>query len=426
MPIYSYKGFTSGGGTKIGVIDADTPKDARSKLRRENIYVLEIETAAGTGVVPAGMAGGQTPTKVPLIKRLRTLTGGATAMTRKRLDEVANVTRQMSTLLGAGIPLTETLKAIVEQAQSKELSMTFRDIREKVSQGATFGDALAFHPQYFNELYVNMVRAGEAAGNLDVVLGRLADFVQKQRKLRDKVSAAMTYPMVMVIVATLVVSILMTVVVPKITQSLIQQRKAIPLPTVILIALSDFMKNYWWVMCLGLAAMITAFGRIYATKKGRLAIDKFMLRVPVFGDLLKKQAIARFSTTFSTLLKSGVPVVQCLEISGRIVNNRVLQAVIEDVRAKILEGADIATPIKRSGVFPPVVGYMIAVGEQSGQLETILDRISENYDEEIDLATQRATAILEPLLIVGMAIIVGGIIFAIILPILQMGDIGGV
>jgi general secretion pathway protein F len=304
--------------------------------------------------------------------------------------------------------------------------MTYRDIKEKVTQGSTFGDALAFHPQYFNELYVNMVRAGETAGNLDVILGRLADFVQAQRKLRDKVSAAMTYPIVMVVVAVLVISILMTVVVPKITQSLVQQKKSIPLPTEILMAVSAFFQNYWWILLVGIAILTVIIQQIYKTSRGRLAIDKFMLRIPVFGDLLKKQAIARFSTTFSTLLKSGVPVVQCLEISGRIVNNRVLQAVIDDVRVKIVEGADIATPIKRSGAFPPVVGYMIAVGEQSGQLETILDRISETYDEEIDLATQRATALLEPVLIVSMAVVVGFIIFSIILPILQIGDASGV
>ncbi|MFN0206079.1 MAG: type II secretion system inner membrane protein GspF [Planctomycetota bacterium] len=423
MPIYNYKGFTSGGGTKTGVIDADTPKDARSKLRRDNIYVLEIETAASNAMGPDGKA--EKGKKISLIKRIRTITGGATAMTRKRLDEVATVTRQMSTLLGAGIPLTETLKAIIEQAQSKELSMTFRDIREKVSQGATFADALVYHPQYFNELYINMVRAGEAAGNLDVVLARLADFVQKQRKLRDKVSAAMTYPIVMVIVATFVIAILMTFVVPKITQSLLQQRKAIPVPTQILISVSEFMQHYWWLLAMMLAVLIVIVQQIYKMPRGRLVFDKLVLKVPVFGDLLRKQAIARFSTTFSTLLKSGVPVVQCLEISGRIVNNRVLQAVIDDVRLKIIEGADIATPIKKSGAFPPVVGYMIAVGEQSGQLESILDRISENYDEEIDLATQRATALLEPILIVGMAAIVGFIIFSIILPILQIGDVSG-
>jgi general secretion pathway protein F len=419
MPTFSYKGLAADGGNKIGVVDADTPRDARQKLRRENIFVLEIEAAAGAGA-PLAKGG-----KMTLVKRLRTLTGGATAMTRKRLDEVATVTRQMSTLLGAGIPLTETLRAIIEQAQSRELSMTFRDIREKVSQGSTFGDALAFHPQYFNELYVNMVRAGEAAGNLDVVLGRLADFVQAQRKLRDKVSAAMTYPIVMVVVAVLVISILMTVVVPKITNSLITQKKSIPIPTQMLMSISQFFQSYWWVVLVGIAVVTVAVQRVYKTDRGRLWIDKFLLRIPVFGDLLRKQAIARFSTTFSTLLKSGVPVVQCLEISGRIVNNRVLQGVIDEVRHKIIEGADIATPIKRSGAFPPVVGYMIAVGEQSGQLETILDRISETYDEEIDLATQRATALLEPILIVSMAVVVGFIIFSIILPILQLGDAGG-
>lgn len=418
MPSYTYKGLGADGGTKAGVIDADTPKDARQKLRRENVFVLEIEEAA-TGATPLK------PGKQSIVKRLRSITGGATAMTRKRLDEVATVTRQMATLLGAGIPLTETLRAIIEQSQSRELSMTFRDIREKVSQGATFGEALAFHPQYFNELYVNMVKAGEAAGNLDVVLTRLAEFVQAQRRLRDKVSAAMTYPVVMVVVAVLVISVLITVVVPKITQSLVQQRKSIPLPTQVLIAVSAFFQKYWWLMLLSVALLSVGVQQIYKTERGRLWIDKSMLRLPVFGDLLRKQAIARFSTTFSTLLKSGVPVVQCLEIAGRIVNNRVLQAVIDEVRHKIVEGADIATPIKRSGAFPPVVGYMIAIGEQSGQLETMLDRISSTYDEEIDLATQRATALLEPVLIVSMAVIVGFIIFSIILPILQIGSASG-
>lgn len=418
MPIFEYKALTGAGGTKTGIIDADTPRDARAKLRRESVYVLEIESAG-----EAKRGKGQ---KRSLMRRIRGITGGATAMTRKRLDEVATVTRQMATLLGAGIPLTETLRAIVEQAQSHELGMTFRDIREKVTQGATFGDALAFHPQYFNELYVNMVRAGEAAGNLDIVLTRLADFVQAQRKLRDKVSAAMTYPIVMLLVAGMVVAILMTVVVPKITQSLISQHKVIPLPTKILMSVSGFLQAYWWLIAVGLIVLSITVQQIHRTGRGRLWIDRFLLRIPVFGDLLRKQAISRFSTTFSTLLKSGVPVVQCLEIASRIVNNRVLQAVIDDIRVKIVEGADIATPLKRSGQFPPVVGYMIAVGEQSGQLETILDRISGTYDEEIDLATQRATALLEPILIVSMACVVGFIIFAIILPILQIGDVSGV
>jgi len=418
MPIYTYKGFAADGSTKTGVIDADTPKDARSKLRRENVYVLEIDTARSTGSAPGQQKKG-------LINRIRTVTGGATAMTAKRLDEVSTVTRQMGTLLGAGIPLTETLRAIIEQAQTKEMSMTFRDIREKVSQGATFGEALAFHPRYFDELYVNMVKAGEAAGNLDVVLSRLADFLTSKRRLQNKVKAATTYPLVMLIVAVMVVAVLMTVVVPKITNSLISQKKAIPLPTEILMIMSKFLQSYWWILFLGIVLMIIAIQQVYRTTRGRLMIDRFLLRIPVLGDLFRKQAIARFSTTFSTLLKSGVPVVQCLEISSRIVNNRVIQNVIDDVRHKIMEGADIATPIKRSGEFPPVVGYMIAVGEQSGQLEQILDRISTTYDEEIDLATQRATALLEPLLIVSMAGVVGFIIFSIILPILQIGSVGG-
>ena len=412
MPIYEYKAFTPGGEAKVGILDADSPREARLKLRKDNVHVVEIRPV---GAKPKGLR-----------ERIRRRRAEFQGSSKRRLDEVATVTRQMATLLAAGIPLTETLKALIEQSENKKLEMVFRDVREKVTQGAGLAEALAFHPQYFNDLYVNMIRAGEASGNLDVVMARLADFTAGQRRLREKVSAALTYPIILLIIGALVVTILMTFVVPQITKMVSQTNKVLPLPTQVLIAASNFFADYWWLLCLGIAAVSWIFNRIYRTDRGRLAIDRLALRIPVFGSLFRKQGVARFAVTFSTLLKSGVPVVECLEISKTIVNNKVLEEVISEIRERIVEGTDIATPLKMSGAFPPLVGYMIAVGEQSGQLEQILDRIAAAYDEEIDVTTQKITALIEPVLIVLLASIVGFIVLAIIWPILELGNIQGV
>ncbi len=409
MPIFEYKAFTSAGETKVGILDADSAREARIKLRKDNVHVIEIKPV--------------NEKSKSLGARLRARVSTSSANSKKTLDEVATVTRQLATLLGAGIPLTEALKALIEQSESKSLEMVFRDVREKVSQGVNFGDALAFHPNYFNELYINMIRAGEASGNLDIVMARLAEFTAGQRQLRAKVSAALTYPIVLVIIGAVVVTVLMTFVVPQIVKVVTQSKKVLPLPTQILIFASDFFANYWWLMLLGFAGIGWFFQRIYRTEKGRIAIDRMALKLPIFGPLFRKQAVARFAVTFSTLLKSGVPVVNCLDISKTIVNNKIIEGVIGTIRDKIVEGTDIATPMKASGAFPPIVGYMIAVGEQSGQLEPILDRIAAAYDEEIDVTTQKVTALIEPILIVIMACIVGFIVLAIIWPILQLGNL---
>ena len=410
MPVYEYEAFTPSGEKRVGVLDADTPRDARVKLRRDNIHVVELRPVVSKGR-----------------RRLR-LPGAARGLvqSRRSLEETATVTRQLATLLAAGIPITEALRAVIEQSSSRHLETSFRDIREKVTQGSTFADALALHPEYFTDLYVNMVRAGEASGNLDVVLGRLSDFLSAQRRLREKVAAALTYPIVMLIIGSLVVTVLMTFVVPQITKMITQAGQVLPLPTKVLIAVSAFFADFWWALLLLVAAASWSINAVYRTEKGRLAIDTLLLRIPVVGELLRKQAVARFSTTFSTLLKSGIPVTRCLEIAPNILGNRVLSNVLVEVRERIVEGADIATPLKRSGAFPPLVGYMIAVGEQSGQLEGMLDKVAAAYDEEIDVATQKLTSLIEPILIVLLAVIVGFIVLSIIWPILQIGKVAGV
>ena len=416
MPIFEYKAYAPGGAIRTGVVDADTAREARARLRRDDILVSEIQELRGGR--RAGGVKGQ-----GLLAKLQRLRQESASPSGGNLEIVASATRQMGTLLGAGIPLTETMKAIIEQTEDKRAERMFREIRERVTQGSNLADALAEHPAWFSELYVNMVRAGQATGNLDIVFNRLADYMQKQRALRRKVVSSLTYPVMMIAIGMIVVSILMTVVVPKITAMLIDSGQTLPTPTKVLVAISNGFKDYWWLGLLVIAAISFMVERIYKTDGGRLFIDKNMLRVPVIGDLLRKQAVARFTHTFSTLLQSGVPAVASLEITRNVVGNRVIADATAMIRTRILEGTDISTPLKASGAFPPVVGYMVSVGEQSGELEKMLDRIGAAYDEEIDVATERMTSILEPIMIVVLAVIVGYIVVSIVLPILKVGQI---
>jgi general secretion pathway protein F len=302
--------------------------------------------------------------------------------------------------------------------------VVLRDVREKVTQGASLADALAFHPAYFGELFVNMVKAGQAAGTLDVVLKRLADYMQKQNRMRARVKAALAYPVVMLFIGTLVVIGLMTFVVPRILAVIKAAGKGqatLPLPTQILIGASRLVADWWWAFLLVLFLVWLTYRGALRSEGFRYQRDRFLLRVPVVGDLLKKQAVSRFAVTLATLLRSGVPALHALTIVKNVVDNQVLARVVGEVHDRILEGADIAGPLKKSGIFPPVVGYMISIGEQSGQLEEMLERIAESYDEELDVATTKFTSILEPILIVFMAVVVGFIVLAVLLPIMDIG-----
>jgi general secretion pathway protein F len=404
MPVYEYKAYGKKGQSVSGSLDADSPRDAREKLRKQSLFV--------TGLSPIKQSGKTSATfRLPAF------------LQKRKSDEVGLLTRQMATLLGAGIPMTQALTALIEQSANEKMSRMIRDVREKVTQGASLADALAYHPAWYDDLFVNMVRAGEASGNLDAVLARLADYAQKQNRLRNKVTAALFYPIIMIVMGFVVVSALMTFVVPKLTALLTEADKALPLPTRILITLSDLAAERWWALLLGIIFAMVAFRIALQNPKFRRRYDGYVLKIPVVGDLLLKSSVSRFANTFSTLLKSGVPVLEGLAIVREIVKNRVLAETLEDVRTRILQGADLSTPLKQSGVFPPMVGYMIAVGEQSGNLEGMLDKVVEAYDEELDLATQKMTALIEPLIIVVLAGLVGFIVLSILLPILEIGDL---
>jgi general secretion pathway protein F len=417
MPVYDYKGLTPAGGPKTGIIDADSPREARIKLRAQNVLVTEIaarEASVRRAVDDSGSSKGE---KRPLLSFKRRLKG------RK---DVPTYTRQLATLLKAGIPLASALSALIEQCQTPDLEAAFRDIREKITQGLSFAEALSYHPAYFDDLFANMVKAGEAAGNLDGVLNRLADYLQRQAQIRNKVSAALAYPIVMLVIGVVIVIILMTFVVPKIMIVVEQSKQTLPLMTRLLRSGANFFKDWW----LALAGGILAIGLVHRTlmrrKEYRYLVDRTKLRIPVMGELFRKAAVSRFAVSTSTLLKSGVPVLEALTIVKDIVGNAVIARVLDTVHDRIVEGTDIATPIKKSGVFPPVVGYMIAVGEQSGQLEEMLDRVAEAYDEEVEVQTEKVTSLLEPIMIVAMAAVVGFIVLSIMQPILKISDVSTV
>jgi general secretion pathway protein F len=404
VPIFEYKAIDGDNKVKRGIIDADTPRDARVKLKKDRLFVTDIKESRGkkTGGI-----------------RIRGVTGVET-VNKARTEQVAAVTRQMASLLQAGIPLAEALRMIIEQAPDKKIESAFRDIREKVTQGMPFGDAVLQHPAYFTDLYSNMVKAGESSGALDKVLVRLAGFLQAQTRLKNKVGAALIYPMIMAGVGVIVVAILMTFVVPRVTQLIKGRGQELPTPTYILITISDFLVNYWLLVLVGLLGLVIAFQMFVNSEKGRLAFDSFKLKLPVFGDLMRKQAMARFSITLSTLLRSGVPALQAVQVTKAVLDNKVLQNALQTVHDRVIEGTDLATPMKMTGVFPPTVCYMVGVGEQAGNLEEMLERVAGTYDEEVDLATQKLTSVIEPIIIVLLAAIVAGIVVAIVMPLLQL------
>jgi general secretion pathway protein F len=407
MPVFQYKGIDAGGAARAGILDADSAKEARLQLRSMHVHVTELEPLSALTV-------GSSRRFLPKF------------LQKRHREEVVLLTRQLGTMLRSGIPLASCLTALVEQAGHQDLEVVLRDIREKVTQGATFADALAHHPGYFDTLFVNMVKAGEAAGNLDLILARLADFMQKQERIRAKVKAALAYPVVMIVFGILVVTVLMTFVVPRILSVLKkgpQKDAQLPLPTQILVTVSGFLAAYWWMILIALIVGWLMFRVAMRSEEFQYKWDKFRLRLPILGDLFQKSAVSRFCTTFATLLKSGIPALQALTIVKGIVGNMVIARVVDEIHQKIVEGADISGPVKKSGVFPPVVGYMIAVGEQAGTLEEMLERVAESYDSEVEITSQKVTSLIEPILIVALSLVVGFIVIAILLPILQIGQL---
>jgi general secretion pathway protein F len=418
VPVYAWKGLNTAGKTVSGTRDADGPKGLRQALRKDGVFITEHrEMLAGGGKAAARTAGAAAGETVPFFKREIDLKG---LTERVQPQEVAAFTRQLATLLKAGIPLAEALGALAEQAENKKFEAVLAEIRQKVNEGSALADTLAKHPRIFPELYTNMVRSGEAAGNLDAVLARLADFLDAQHALRSKVSGALTYPIIMVVLGSVVMGVLMVVVVPKITSIFSDLGKTLPWNTQLLIFLADVVGSYWWAVILLGIGIFLVYRRWSRSPKGRGLMDRVRLKLPLFGPLIRYVATARFARTLATMLAAGVPVLSALEIVKRVLNNTVLEKVVEDSRDAIREGESIAATLKKSAQFPPLMVHMVAVGERSGQLEAMLENVATAYERDVEGKVNRLTTILSPALIVGMALAVVFIVFSVLQPILDM------
>jgi len=411
MPVFEYSGLTEAGKNVRGLKDAESAKALRSVLRKDGVYLTESRTAE------AGAVAGGGPKAAGLAREvdLRGLFGSGVSA-----QDLAVATRQLSTLIGAGITLVESLTALAEQVEHPRLKKILGMVKQRVNEGASLADALADHPRVFSNLYVNMIRAGESSGALDVVLGRLADFTESAATLRNKLIGAMLYPAIMLLVGISIVSILFAVVIPKVTKIFEDMNVTLPWTTRVLIAPSSFARDYWYVIVVAVPLGIWLFVRYVKTPKGRAWFDRAQLRAPIFGELIRMLALARFAKTLATLLSSGVPLLTALDIVKNIVHNSVLSGVIEGARDAIREGESIAAPLKRSGEFPPLVHHMIAIGEKSGQLEEMLQNVARSYDAQVDMRVSALTSLLEPVMIVGMGVGVAFIVFSILMPIMQL------
>lgn len=411
MPVYAYKGYNQTGRVVTDTRDAESQRTLKQSLRRDGIFVTEVKEVGGKLVKSS--SGGF---KLEFIENL-----GKNVSPQ----ELAVATRQMATLSRAGIPLVESLNALIDQVDNEYFKTVWSDVKTRVNEGAGIGDALSSHPRVFSNLYVNLVRAGESSGALDIVLERLADFTEAQAELRGKLIGAMIYPLLMMFMAIGVTTFIFIVVIPRISKIFESQGVELPLPTRVLIGASGFVLNYGYIVAPLIVGAVVLTVRYFRSKKGRPIWDRFVLDVPIFGPLMRMVSVTRFSKTLSTLLASGVPLLTAFDIVKNVLQNVILSDVIEVARDAVKEGDSIAAPLKRSKQFPPIVTHMIAIGEKSGELESMLSTIADSYATEVDARLRGLTSILEPLMIVFMGVVVGFIVFSVMLPMLQLSSMAG-
>jgi len=406
MSVFEYVALDEKGHQRKGFIDAPGVAAARQKLREENVYPVEINQAEN---------------------RKETALSGALKINiwqRVSANDVSIFTRQLSTLLGAGMPLVPSLSILMKQANNPLLKKSLAQIREQVNEGKSLTESMSNFPQIFPPFYLNMVRAGEASGTINLVLGRLADFSENQQTLMNKIRSALAYPLIMLFMGSAVIFLLMTFVVPKITGIFSDMHQTLPVITIIMITISNFLKSFWWLILILLAAAIAAFKYMTTgTEAGKRMWDNAKLKIPVWGQVNRKIAIARFSRTLATLLQSGVPLLAAMEIVRNVVNNILIGEAISKASKDVEEGKGLSGPLTQSGLFPPLVTEMVAVGEQTGTLEKMLNRVATAYETEAQSDIMVMTSLLEPLMILVMGLVVGFIVISILLPIFEMNQL---
>ncbi len=400
MAVFVYSGRTRSGQTITGEMEAATREAVVAKLRTQQVITTNVRAKPRAIGLP-GLGG------------------------RVTEKDLVVFTRQFATMIDAGLPLVQCLEILASQQENKTFKRVLMEIRTSVEGGLTFAAALKQHPKVFTSLYANMVEAGEAGGILDTILNRLAVYMEKAMSLKKKVKSAMIYPSTIVTVAVVVVIFLLVFVIPTFKAMFEGFGATLPLPTQIVLELSGFVRAYFLVAIGVILALIIGLRWWYSTSGGRLAIDTFLLKTPVFGILIRKVAVAKFTRTLGTLISSGVAILEGLDITARTAGNKVVEQAVFRTRASIAEGKTIYEPLKASGVFPPMVVQMIAVGEQTGALDAMLGKIADFYDEEVDSAVANLTALLEPMLMVFLGVVIGGVVIAMYLPIFKLVQVVG-
>ena len=406
MPVYEYTALDIKGKTISGIIDADSSRTARQKLRTSKIFPVSIEEVHDTSKI-----------------KTKKSFSFKDSFSRVRPYEISMMTKQLATLLGAGLPLVSAMDALISQIRSQAFKKMLAKIKDSIVEGNSFARSLSLFPGTFSSLYINMVKAGETSGALDVVLDRLADITEKQEALKNRIRAAMAYPVLMSLIGMLVLFFLLTFIVPNITSIFSEMNQTLPTPTLFLIKISGIFKNYWWMIFIVLTAILFALNSIRKTVKGRYFFDKTKLLLPRFGILAKKIAVARFSRTLGSLLDNGVPMLSSLEIVKNIVDNALISDAIEAASKEVGRGQGLGPALAGTKMFPDLTIQMILVGEQSGKLEAMLDKIADVFENEVENSIMSMTSLLEPVMILIMAVIVGFIVLSICLPIFEMSTL---
>ncbi len=394
---FVWKGRSPNGELLSGEYQAENKDDLVSHLRKRKIIITSMREKAK----------GNLNIKLP-------------GQDRVSVKDIGVFTRQFATMINAGLPMVQCLDILSQQTEKEFFRTTIAKIMSDVEGGSTLAEAMGRHPKVFSTLFVNMVEAGEAGGILDVILVRLATFLEKLDQLQRKVKSALTYPSVVAFVAIMATCFMLIFIIPTFARMFTDFGGQLPTPTRIVMGLSDFLRGFWWAIIAGVVGVVVGIQRYYKTESGRLVIDKLLLRIPVLGTVIRKGAVARFTRTLGTLISSGVPILSGLEITARTAGNRVVENAVIATRESISQGNTIAEPLRASGVFPPMVTQMIAVGEQTGALDEMLEKIATFYDSEVDTAVDALTAIIEPVMIVVMGTVVGGMLVAMYLPMFKL------
>ncbi|MFA5779031.1 MAG: type II secretion system F family protein [Elusimicrobiota bacterium] len=405
MPLFKYKARTPAGDVVQNTIDAPDQVTASNKLRGQRLILLEISLAQKN---PLEALSKYNPFK-PSVKA----------------KDLVLFSRQLSTLVSAGVPIVQGLTILTEQIENPAFKTVVNNISEDIKAGISIADAMKKEPDAFSDLYVAMIKAGEVGGILDVILERLSAYLEAADELKGKVKGALMYPSIVAFIAVCVTVFLLVVVIPTFEEIFTSFGADLPLPTKVLIAISKFLQSYVIFLILGVIGAAVAVIKFYKTEKGKFMIDEYSLKVPMFGEMLRKVAVAKFTRTLGTLVKSGVPILQALDTVAQTAGNKIVERAILTAKESIREGEKIATPLKKSGVFPPMVIQMISVGEETGNLDTMLTKIADFYDQEVDVAVKGLTSMIEPIVICVMGIVIGAIVIAMFMPMFSMGALAG-